>query len=127
MLGRQADPDGIEVSGGEKQKLAIARALYRNAPVVILDEPTSALDPLSEQAIFERMRDMTYGKTTIFISHRLSSCTFCDTVLVLKDGKLVQQGMHRELVEQPGEYRRLWMLQAQFYIPLDCTIKVKET
>lgn len=116
VLERQADPDGIDVSGGEKQKLAIARALYRNAPVVILDEPTSALDPLSEQAIFERMRDMTYGKTTIFISHRLSSCTFCDTVLVLKDGKLVQQGTHQVLVEQPGEYQRLWMLQAQFYM-----------
>ncbi len=107
--------DGIDFSGGEKQKLAIARALYKNAPVMILDEPTAALDPRSECEIFHLFRRNAQDKTAVLISHRLSSCRICDQILVFKDGCLVQTGAHDVLAESEGLYRDLWETQAKHY------------
>lgn len=109
--------EGLEISGGEKQKMALARALYRNAPVVILDEPTSALDPIAEQDIYQRFNRMVEDKTAIFISHRMSSCRFCDTVVVFEEGRIVQTGSHEELLQdKEGIYSRMWEAQAQYYV-----------
>ncbi len=108
--------EGIEISGGEKQKIALARALYRDAPLVILDEPTSALDPIAEQDIYKRFNDMVAEKTAVFISHRMSSCRFCDEIVVFDKGRIVQNGTHDELVaDKGGIYHRMWEAQAQYY------------
>ena len=112
----QQKEDGVELSGGEGQKLAIARALYKDAPVVILDEPTAALDPVSEYEIYSRFGQMVEGKTSVYISHRMSSCRFCDLVYVFDNGSIVQTGAHEELLaRQEGLYARLWKAQAQYY------------
>jgi ATP-binding cassette subfamily B protein len=112
----QQKEDGVELSGGEGQKLAIARALYKDAPVVILDEPTAALDPVSEYEIYSRFGRMVEGKTSVYISHRMSSCRFCDLVYVFDNGTILQTGSHEELLEQEdGLYARLWRAQAQYY------------
>ena len=108
---------GIEPSGGEAQKIALARAVYKNAPFIILDEPTAALDPLAEAEIYEAFQEIVGGRTAVYISHRLSSCKFCDQILVFHEGKVVQQGTHSELVAQAdGKYVELWNAQAQYYI-----------
>ena len=115
-LFRDFDENGIEVSGGEAQKIAIARALYKDAPFLILDEPTAALDPIAEAEIYEKLNDMVGDKTAIYISHRLSSCKFCDEIVVFDAGRLVQQGAHAALLsDADGEYARLWNAQAQYY------------
>lgn len=115
-LYRNIDRDGVEVSGGEAQKIALARALYKDAPIVILDEPTAALDPVSEHEIYSGFRRLVGGKTAIFISHRLSSCRFCDEILVFHEGRLVQQGSHETLLaEDKGQYSRMWQAQAKYY------------
>lgn len=111
----QQKEDGVEISGGEGQKLAIARALYKDAPIIILDEPTAALDPVSEYEIYSRFGQMVEGKTSVYISHRMSSCRFCDWVFVFDGGRIVQTGKHEELLEQDGLYAELWQAQAQFY------------
>lgn len=113
---QDGDEDGIEISGGEKQKIALARALYRNAPMVILDEPTSALDPIAEQDIYTRFNEMVADKTAVFISHRMSSCRFCDEIAVFDEGRIVQNGTHDALVAEEGVYRRMWEAQAQYYV-----------
>ncbi len=110
------DKSGMNFSGGEKQKLSIARAFYKNAPVMILDEPTAALDPRSEFEIFKMFRDKVKEKTAVLISHRLSSCRICDRILVFKDGRLVQIGKHDDLVNTNGLYNELWKSQAGYYI-----------
>lgn len=115
ILYKEGDEEGVEISGGEAQKIAIARALYKDAPVVILDEPTAALDPVSELEIYERFDEMVEEKTAIYISHRMSSCRFCENILVFDDGGIVQMGGHEELVEQDGLYRELWEAQAKYY------------
>ncbi|MDT8715356.1 ABC transporter ATP-binding protein [Clostridium sp. 19966] len=108
---------GIEISGGEAQKLAIARALYKDAPVVILDEPTSALDPISEFEIYEKFNELVQEKTSIFISHRMSSCRMCNNILVFDKGQIVQIGNHEKLVnDKEGVYYSLWEAQAKYYI-----------
>ncbi len=107
--------EGVEISGGEAQKLAIARALYRDAPVVILDEPTAALDPVSELEIYERFDEMVEHKTAIYISHRMSSCRFCENILVFDGGDIIQMGSHDDLAESGGLYQELWEAQAQYY------------
>ena len=107
--------DGVEISGGEAQKLAIARALYRNAPVVIMDEPTAALDPASELEIYSRFDEMTSQKTAIYISHRMSSCRFCENILVFDNGNITEMGSHEKLVAESGLYKSLWDAQAQYY------------
>ena len=107
--------EGVEISGGEAQKLALARALYKDAPVVILDEPTAALDPLAENHVYNQFNNFVEGKTAIYISHRLSSCRFCDRIAVFKNGQLCEYGTHDALLEQAGEYSRLWNAQAKYY------------
>lgn len=107
--------NGVEVSGGEAQKIAIARALYKDAPFIILDEPTAALDPMAEAEIYGKFNDIVTDKTAIYISHRLSSCKFCDEIAVFDQGQVVQQGTHDGLVEAEGKYRELWNAQAQYY------------
>ena len=108
--------DGVEISGGEAQKIALARALYKNAHFLILDEPTAALDPVSEFEIYNRMNGIAGDKTVIFISHRLSSCRFCNDIVVFHEGKLIQRGSHNELVsDESGKYYELWNAQAQYY------------
>ena len=108
--------DGVDVSGGEAQKIAIARALYKNAPFIILDEPTAALDPIAEAEIYSKFNDIAGDKTAIYISHRLSSCKFCDEIAVFHDGGVIQRGSHAELVtDTNGKYHELWNAQAQYY------------
>ena len=110
------DKNGVDISGGEAQKLAIARALYHDTPFVILDEPTAALDPLAEYEIYSRFDELIGTKTAVYISHRLSSCRFCNDILVIEDGKAVQRGSHEKLVEdKEGLYYTLWHTQAQYY------------
>ena len=106
---------GVELSGGEIQKLAIARALYKDAPVLVLDEPTAALDPFAESRIYASFHDISKGKMTVFISHRLASTRFCDSILYLEEGKIVQQGTHEELMASPGGYREMFLAQAEAY------------
>ncbi|HOG01473.1 MAG TPA: ABC transporter ATP-binding protein [Clostridia bacterium] len=115
QLYRTFDPEGIEVSGGEAQKIALARALYKDAPFVVLDEPTAALDPIAEFDIYSRFNDMTGGKSAIYISHRLSSCRFCDEVAVFDEGRIIQKGTHDALISEGGKYAQLWNAQAQYY------------
>ena len=107
--------DGVEISGGEAQKLALARALYKDAPFVILDEPTAALDPLAEAEVYEHFKELVRDRTSIYISHRMSSCKFCDEILVLDEGKITERGTHSELLEQNGIYAGLYRTQAQYY------------
>ena len=110
------DKNGIDLSGGEAQKTAIARALYRDAPFMILDEPTAALDPIAESEIYERLGKISGDKTSVFVSHRLSSCRFCSRIIVFDKGEIIQQGTHEELLAQPdGKYYQLWNAQAQYY------------
>lgn len=108
--------NGVEISGGEAQKIAIARALYKDAPFIILDEPTAALDPVAEAEIYEKFNDIAGDKTAIYISHRLSSCKFCDEIVVFHKGSIIQHGKHEALLaEENGKYYELWQAQAQYY------------
>lgn len=107
--------DGVNVSGGEAQKLAIARALYKDAPFVILDEPTAALDPLSEAEIYEHFDHLVEDKTTLYISHRMSSCKFCERIIVMEDGEILEEGSHEELLKKGKRYAQLWHAQAEYY------------
>lgn len=117
ILFKYFDDEGIEPSGGEQQKLAIARALYKNASVVILDEPTAALDPIAEYEIYCQFEEMVKGKTAVYISHRLSSCQFCDKIAVFSDGAVAEYGTHDELVNRPdGIYAEMFAAQAQYYV-----------
>jgi ABC-type multidrug transport system fused ATPase/permease subunit len=109
------EPDGFEPSGGEGQKIALARALYKDAPIVILDEPTAALDPRAEYEIYQHFNTLIDGKTAVYISHRLSSARFCDVVAVMQQGKIVEFGSHDALIENGGLYSELFNMQAQFY------------
>ena len=110
------EKDGVNVSGGEAQKIAIARALYKDSPFIILDEPTAALDPIAEAEIYGKFDEIAGDKTTIYISHRLSSCKFCDEIAVFHEGAVIQQGTHASLVaDESGKYYELWHAQAQYY------------
>lgn len=116
MIYKNLSEDGVDVSGGEAQKIAIARALYKDAPFIILDEPTAALDPIAEAEIYSKFDQITGHKTAIYISHRLSSCKFCDEIAVFHQGRVIQQGTHESLVnERNGKYYELWNAQAQYY------------
>ena len=113
--------DGVEISGGEAQKIAIARSLYKDAKIMIMDEPTAALDPIAEFDIFNRIQQIIQNRTVICISHRLSSCRICDRILVFLDGEIAQDGSHKELVNVEGPYKELWNAQAQYYMNLKGT------
>lgn len=115
-VSRDYENDGVDFSGGEQQKIALARALYKDAPFMILDEPTAALDPIAEAEVYAKFNDIASDKTSVFISHRLSSCKFCDEIAVFHKGYLVQLGSHDELVaNENGKYHELWNAQAQYY------------
>lgn len=115
-LFKDFDISGVEISGGEAQKIAIARALYKDAPIIIMDEPTSALDPIAEEEIFEKVKTFKENKTLIFISHRLYSCQFCDEIIVFDKGNILQRGTHSELLsDRNGKYYNLWNSQAKHY------------
>ncbi len=115
-LYKNFDADGVNISGGEAQKIALARALYKDAPFIILDEPTAALDPIAEAEIYSKFNEIVGDKTAIYISHRLSSCRFCDKIAVFDKGEIVQIGTHEELLaDERGKYHELWFAQAQYY------------
>ena len=115
-LYKDFDAEGVEISGGEAQKIALARALYKDVPFIILDEPTAALDPVSEYEVYSKFNQISGDKTAIYINHRLASCRFCDKIAVFHEGRVVQQGSHTELVaDENGKYYELWNAQAQYY------------
>lgn len=115
-LYKEFSKNGVDISGGEAQKIALARALYKDAPFIVLDEPTAALDPIAESEVYSSFNDIVGDKTAIYISHRLSSCRFCDDIIVFHEGKLVQRGSHEQLsADTTGKYYELWNAQAQYY------------
>ncbi len=115
-LYKNFDSDGVEISGGEAQKIALARALYKGAPFIILDEPTAALDPVSEYEVYSKFDEIAGDRTAVYISHRLASCRFCDKIAVFHEGEVIQTGNHEELVaDTGGKYYELWNAQAQYY------------
>ncbi|MCI9323922.1 MAG: ATP-binding cassette domain-containing protein [Lachnospiraceae bacterium] len=116
LIGKGFDEEGILFSGGERQKIAIARALYKDSPFILLDEPTAALDPVAEYEVYSAFDEMVQGKTAIYISHRLSSCRFCDDIVVFDQGEAVQRGSHGALMaDREGLYYALYTAQAQYY------------
>ena len=114
-VGREVYLDGVLFSGGQTQRLMLARALYKGGPILVLDEPTAALDPIAESEIYQKYKDMTQGKTSLFISHRLASTRFCDRIIFLADGKIVEEGTHWELLKQGGQYAKLYEVQSRYY------------
>ena len=117
LLFKSFDEHGTELSGGQKQKAAISRALYRNAPIVILDEPTAALDPMAEYDIYKKFDTLVENKSAIYISHRLSSCKFCDKIAVFADKTIKEYGTHDELIKvSDGIYSEMFNTQAQYYV-----------
>ncbi len=112
---QRSKENGIEISGGEAQKITISRALYKDSPIVILDEPTAALDPKSEAEVYEKFNELVQNKTAFFISHRMSSCKFCDEVIVLDKGEIIEQGHHNTLVVNNGLYSEMWTAQSKYY------------
>jgi len=114
-ISQMFDKNGIRLSGGETQKLMLARAIYKDAALLVLDEPTAALDPISEEEMYLNYENLLKGNTSIFISHRLSSTKFCDRILYLKNGEIIEEGSHKDLMEIKGEYREVFDIQAQYY------------
>ena len=114
-IGRQVFEDGVELSGGQTQRLMLARALYKDGPILVLDEPTAALDPIAESDIYQKYSRMTHGKTSVFISHRLASTRFCDRILMLENGEISEEGTHNELLNQGGSYAKLFEVQSRYY------------
>jgi len=115
LIYKEFDEKGVEISGGEAQKLCLARAVYKGAPFIVLDEPTAALDPVSEYDIYTKFNGIVGTRTAIYISHRLSSCKFCDEITVMDQGTIVERGTHEELIEKGGVYGKLWAAQAEYY------------
>lgn len=114
-LYKDFDEKGVEVSGGEAQKLCLARAVYKGAPFIVLDEPTAALDPLSEYDIYTKFNSIVGTRTAVYISHRLSSCRFCDDITVLDKGEIAERGDHESLLADGGVYAEMWSAQAEYY------------
>ena len=121
FVGKEYEESGVNFSGGERQKMAIARAIYKDAPFVIMDEPTAALDPVSEYEVYAGFDQMIggkkngSGKAALYISHRLASCRFCQDILVFDGGRVIQRGSHEQLIGEEGLYRQMWDAQAQYY------------
>ena len=114
-LGREVYLDGIDLSGGQMQRLMLARALYKNAPVVVLDEPTAALDPIAESDLYQKYNNLTGNCTSVYISHRLASTRFCDRILLIENGGIAKEGTHEELLEAGGRYAYLFDIQSKYY------------
>ena len=114
-LVRNLYDDAIELSGGQKQKMALAKALYKNAPILLLDEPTAALDPIAEQEMYLQYADFSKSKASVFISHRLASTRFCDRIILLDNGEIAEIGTHSELMAMKGKYAELFDLQSSYY------------
>ena len=114
-IGKEVHEDGTELSGGETQRLMLARALYKNAPIIILDEPTAALDPIAEHDIYQKYNELCGGKTSVYISHRLASTRFCDRVILIEDGEIVEEGTHASLLAQGSKYAELFEVQSHYY------------
>ena len=114
-LGRKVYLDGIDLSGGQTQRLMLARALYKDAPVVVLDEPTAALDPIAESDLYRKYSDLTGNRTSVYISHRLASTRFCDRILLIENGGIAEEGTHEELLEAGGRYAYLFNIQSKYY------------
>ena len=112
---RAVNDEGTELSGGQIQKLLLARALYRKAPMMILDEPTAALDPIAESNLYETYHEVMKDCSTVFISHRLASTRFCDRIVLMEDGKIIEEGTHTELLTKRGRYYELYETQAKYY------------
>jgi ATP-binding cassette subfamily B protein len=113
---QQLDDDGVQLSGGEVQKLLLAKAIYKDGSFLILDEPTSALDPIAESKIYEEYNRFANNKTAVFISHRLASTKFCDRILFLENGKIIEEGSHAELMAKGGKYREIFDIQSHYYV-----------
>lgn len=114
-IGREVYEDGVELSGGQIQRLMLARALYKDGPILVLDEPTAALDPIAENDIYMKYSSMTCKRTSVFISHRFASTRFCDRIILLADGKIKEEGTHESLLAKDGEYARLFEIQSRYY------------
>ena len=114
-LGRRVFKDGVEFSGGQTQRLMLARALYKNAPILVLDEPTAALDPIAENDIYQKYNEMTHGRTSFFISHRLASTRFCDRIIFVDGGRIAEEGTHDELLKNGGGYAYMFEVQSKYY------------
>ncbi len=114
-VGKKLYLDGIQLSGGQLQRMMLARSLYKNGPILVLDEPTAALDPIAEHDIYMKYNEMTRGKTSLFISHRLASTRFCDRIIFLADGKIAEEGTHESLLKLNGEYAKLFEIQSRYY------------
>lgn len=107
--------DGIDLSGGEQQKVILAKAIYKGGAILVLDEPTAALDPIAENDIYKKYNLLTQGMTSFFVSHRLSSTIFCDKIILLDHGRIAEMGTHKELLEKQGKYWEMFRLQSQYY------------
>ena len=112
---RQLEDEGVELSGGQSQRIALARAIYKEGEIVVLDEPTAALDPLAEYDLYSMFNELVRDKTTVFVSHRLSSTRFCDRVLLLEEGRIAEEGTHKELMAMNGLYTGIFKKQAHYY------------
>lgn len=115
FMGKAISPRGIELSGGQQQRLTLARALYKDAPVLVLDEPTAALDPIAESQVYEKYLEHSRGKTAIFISHRLASTRFSDRIILLDQGRIQEEGTHEQLMERGGAYAYMYQVQSSYY------------
>ena len=114
-VGHEIFLDGVLFSGGQTQRLMLARALYKDGPILLLDEPTAALDPIAENDIYQKYSTMTAGKTSVFISHRLASTRFCDRILFLDHGRIAEEGTHEALLRKGGGYAALFEVQSRYY------------
>lgn len=118
-LNRQVYEDAVMLSGGETQSLMLARALYKDAPFIVLDEPTAALDPIAESRMYEKYNELANGKSSIYISHRLASTRFCDRIIMLGNSGIIEEGTHEELLKKNGEYAKLYEIQSRYYTEED--------
>lgn len=114
-MGREVYEDGVLFSGGQTQRLMLARALYKNGGILLLDEPTAALDPIAENDIYLKYDEMSKGKTSLFISHRLATTRFCDRIIFLENGGIREEGTHEQLLQQGGGYAKLFEIQSRYY------------
>ena len=118
-MNRDVYEDAVALSGGETQRLVLARALYKNAPILMLDEPTAALDPISEAELYEKYSEITAGRSSVYISHRLASTRFCDRIILIGDARILEEGTHEELLAKGGKYAELFTVQSQYYTDSD--------